>query len=176
MTSDELLNRRLVSIQRIADRCDDLGKTKVQKISYFLQEAVGAPLMYPFRIHYFGPYSEELDRILSLSKSVGLVDIQPDPNGFGFHVTPLEEGDRSWLIEYEAARQPEIKQIDKVIEILGNIETPRLELYATIHFVFQGEGQNDKDQTLEIVKRLKPKFTDGQRESAYQHLKEVEFI
>ena len=176
MARDELLNKRMVFIQMIADCCGDVGKTKIQKISYFLQESVGVPLEYPFRMHYFGPYSEELDRILSLCESVGLIDIQPDPDGFGYHVTTLEQVEGSWIQEYDISKEPEIKQINEAITVLGNIETPRLELYATIHFIDRREGQQDKGRTIEIVKRLKPKFSHSQVENAYQNLKGTKLI
>ena len=44
--------RRLAFIQMIVDHLGDVGKTKVQKISCFLQEALSIPLKYRFRMHY----------------------------------------------------------------------------------------------------------------------------
>lgn len=176
MVHEELLSRRMVFIRRIVDRCTDIGKTKIQKISYFLQESIGVPLMYPFRMHYYGPYSDELDRVLSLARSVGFIDIKPDPDGFGYHVTPIEESESSWLQEYDISEDPNITQIDETIRVLGSIETFRLELYATIHFIDRTEGEQSKDQTLKIVKRLKPKFTDDQIELAYQTLSKASLI
>ena len=88
MVNEELLARRIELVREIVRSSGDIGKTKIQKIMYFLQESVGAPLMYPFRMHYYGPYSDELDGILSLTKSLRYIDINPDPNGFGYHVTP----------------------------------------------------------------------------------------
>ena len=79
MRNQELLDKRIAFIRRIVDRCDDIGKTKIQKISYFLQESVGAELGYRFRIHYYGPYSDDLDDALSFAESLGFVDIEPGP-------------------------------------------------------------------------------------------------
>ena len=66
MSDNELDVRRLAFIQVIVERHDDVGKTKLQKISYFFQEALSIPLKYRFRMHYFGPYSDDLDDALSL--------------------------------------------------------------------------------------------------------------
>ena len=90
MRNEELLPRRVELVREIVRRHCGIGKTKIQKITYFLQESVGVPLGYPFRMHYYGPYSDELDGVLSLTSSLGYIDINPDPNGFGYHVTPVE--------------------------------------------------------------------------------------
>ena len=81
MNNEELLDKRFAFVRRIVSQRNNIGKTKIQKICYFLQEAVGVELMYPFRMHYYGPYSDELDRTLSLASSVGFIDIMPDLAG-----------------------------------------------------------------------------------------------
>ena len=180
MEDSELLARRIELIREIVRRYGDIGKTKIQKITYFLQESAGVPLGYPFRMHYYGPYSDELDGILSLTKSLGYVDIEPDPKGFGYHVTPVEESeDTSWQ-GYDRRRDPEIKDrigvIDDAIEILGEVDTPKIELFATIHFIGGPKGNYSKEQTLQTVKRLKPKFSEYEIGDAYQTLKKAGLI
>ena len=175
MDHEELLDKRIAFIQRIVDRSNDIGKTKIQKISYFLQEAVGVELMYPFRMHYYGPYSDELDRTLSLTSSIGFMDITPDPNGFGYHVTPAEEGS-TWSREYDIEDYPDIQHIDKAIDVLSGLETHMLELFATIHFVGGPKTKLSESQTLDTVGRLKPKFTRDQIGRAYQTLKGANLI
>ena len=175
MRNQELLEIRIAFIRRIVDRCDDTGKTKMQKISYFLQESVGVDLMYPFRMHYFGPYSEDLDSALSLTASIGLIGIEPDSQGFGFHLN-LSNGQSEWSQEYDIATHPEIAQIDKAIDVLGKLEIYELELYATIHYIGGPKTARSKEQTLETVKRLKPKFSDVQIGNAYDDLKKAHLI
>ena len=180
MEDSRLLARRIELIREIVRRHGDIGKTKIQKITYFLQESVGLPLGYPFRMHYYGPYSDELDGTLSLTKSLGYVDINPDPNGFGYHVTTVEESeDMSWQ-GYDRRIDPEIKDrievIDDAIEILGGLDTPEIELYATIHFIGGPKSNYSKEQTLQTVRRLKPKFNDYEISDAYQTLKNANLI
>ena len=175
MRNLELLDKRIAFIRRIVDRCDDIGKTKIQKISYFLQDTVGVDLEYPFRMHYYGPYSDDLDNALAHAQSLGFVDIEPDPNGFGYHVTPCEE-ESPWSQEYDISKRPDVERIDNAIEILGELETHELELYATIHFIGGPESERSRKQTIGTVGKLKPRFTPDQIDEAYRTLKNAGLI
>ena len=180
MIDEELLARRIAFIRKIVSGSGDVGKTKIQKIMYFLQESVGVPLLYPFRMHYYGPYSDELDGVLTFTKSLGYIDINPDPNGFGYHVTPVEQNEGMSWPEYNISNDPEVKKlsgvIDTAIAALGGLDTPKLELYATIHFIGGPKGNFSKAQTLQTVKRLKPKFSEYEISNAYQTLSKADFI
>ena len=169
MRNQELLDKRIAFIRRIVDRCDDIGKTKIQKISYFLQESVGAELGYRFRIHYYGPYSDDLDDALSFAESLGFVDIEPDPDGFGYHVTACEE-ESPWPHRYDISTEHDVTQIDNAIEILGGLETYELELYATIHLIGGPDSERSREQTIKTVGKLKPRFTHDRIDGAYQSL------
>ena len=180
MRNEYLLARRIAVIRHIVGRSGDLGKTKIQKIVYFLQESVSVPLKYPFRMHYYGPYSDELDGNLSLTKSLGYIDIHPDPDGFGYHVTPVKErGNTSWQ-GYTMSEDPEVREltgiIDDAIDILGQLETPQIELYATIHLISRLKGHSSERQTLQTVKKLKPKFSVEHIDYSYQKLKKANLI
>ena len=45
MIDEELLPLRFACLEKIVEHPADIGKTKIQKITYFLQEAVGVPLV-----------------------------------------------------------------------------------------------------------------------------------
>lgn len=180
MSNEDILARRVAVIRHIVSRSGDLGKTQVQKIVYFLQESVGVPLKYRYRMHYYGPYSDELDGNLSLTESIGYIDINPDPNGFGYHVTPVKErGNTSWQ-GYTMSEDPEVREltgvIDDAIDILGQLDTPQIELYATIHLISRLKGHSSKLKTLKTVKRLKPRFSVEHINYSYQKLKKANLI
>ena len=170
MRDQELLARRLSVVQRIVTLCDDIGKTKIQKLTYFLQASVGVPLMYPFRMHYYGPYSDDLDGTLSLAQMLGYIDIKHDSEGFGYHVTP-----GLGSVEYDLPTD-QIRAIERATEILGRLETADLELYATIHFIGRSREGLPKDEILNTVGRLKPRFSKGTIDQAYQSLKQADLI
>ena len=180
MGNEDLLARRVAIIRRIVALHRDIGKTKIQKIVYFLQESVDVPLKYPFRMHYYGPYSDELDGNISLTKSLGYIDIDRDPYGFGYHVTPVAEMEDAPWQGYDTSDDPEVQAltdaIDSAIDILGALETPQIELYATIHLISGLKGNSSKAQTLQTVKRLKPKFSTSEINRSYQTLKSANLI
>ena len=169
MRNRKLLDMRIAFIRRIVARCDDIGKTKIQKICYFLQEALGVELKYPFRIHYYGPYSDDLDDALSFAEALGFIDIRPAPDGWGYHVTPCKE-ESPWPLTYDVSTHRDKGRIDNAIDALGKLETYELELYATIHLIGGHESKRSREETVEIVKKLKPKFTNPQIDGAYQTL------
>ena len=180
MSNEDNLARRVAIIRHIVSRSGDLGKTQIQKIVYFLQESVGVPLKYRYRMHYYGPYSDELDGNLSLTESIGYIDINPDPNGFGYHVTPVKERENTPWQGYDMSKDPEVREltevIDNAIDILGALETPQIELYATIHLISGLKGNSSKEKTVQTVKRLKPKFSMEHIDYSYQRLKEANLI
>ena len=176
MEDQELLSLRLAVIERIVSTCSDVGKTKVQKIAYFLQESVGIPLKYPFRMHYFGPYSDRLDSVLSFARALGAVDISPDPEGFGYHVTPGTESGSAGSQQYDISKHPKFEEIDRAVRGLGSLETYELELYATIHFISGTNEEQSKQDVLETVSGLKPKFNKDAIDHAYQTLERAGLI
>ena len=51
------------------------GKTKFQKLAYFLQEGERVPLGLNFRMHHYGPYSPDLETYLQRLKMRDLVEV-----------------------------------------------------------------------------------------------------
>lgn len=170
MDDRKLLMRRLAVIRRIADLAPDPGKTSIQKIVYFLQSGLEVPLGYRFKMHYFGPYSEELDGKLSLSNAMGIVEIKADSAGYGYHIKPgdfdVEDVEPTMIWE----------EIDETINELAELERPQLELLATIHFVQSIRSQWDRSEVIMTVRRLKPKFSEERIERAYRDIEEMGFI
>ena len=63
-----------------------LGKIQVQKLVYFAQDC-GVPLGYKYEIYHYGPYSFELSHDLDSLDSLGVLNVDSDPNGFGFNIS-----------------------------------------------------------------------------------------
>ena len=172
--------RRLAFIQAIVERHADIGKTEIQKISYFLQEAVGVPLKYRFKMHYFAPSSDDLENALSLSRSLGYVKIAPYPDGFGYQVTPGEVTEDRWFQDYDMAEDTgvDVERIEEVIDTLGELNVHVLELYASIHFIGKSKsgGDGSKEKTLATVGKVKPGFKADQIEQAYRKLQAANLI
>ncbi|NQW23923.1 MAG: hypothetical protein HQ475_10810 [SAR202 cluster bacterium] len=148
---------RLALVYEAVNYLNDTGKIKLQKLMYFLQESFRAPTDYSFRMHHYGPYSEELDADLSRLGSSGYLSIKPDVQGYGFHVSVEDGPDESWS-EISA---PYKKGLERIIELFGNKQTPDLELMATLHFANEISNHPPKEELIKIVQGLKPKFSEA---------------
>ena len=167
MDDRKLLMRRLAVIRRIADLAPDPGKTSIQKIVYFLQSGLEIPLGYRFKMHYFGPYSEELDGKLSLSDAMGIVEIKADSAGYGYHIKPgnFDVEDVEPTMNWE--------EINEAITDLAELDLPQLELLATIHFIQSIRSKWDRGKVISTVNRLKPKFSKERIEQAYRDIERM---
>lgn len=162
---------RFVIIRYLVDKLTDVGKTKTQKIIYFLQYVFGIPLEYVYKMHYFGPYSEELNDDLIDMRSHGYIDIERDPNGYGYHVTPGNEAVDSMA----NMKKEHVKKLDNCLEKLGAFDLSDLELLGAIHFVKNVALTpiKDKSEVIEMVARLKPAFGESKIEESYKALEDL---
>ncbi len=172
MSNYELLWRRQAAIKLIVDRLEDTGKTKLQKILYFTQEAIGAPLQYRFRMHHYGPFSQDVEDDISFMKAIGYLDVQLDSTGFGYHIRSASDHLPAWDDEMLGYKD----KMTNVIGKLGVLHVNDLELWATIHFVQQLLNEPTRESVIENVRRLKPRFTAEQIGAAYDQLVEADLM
>lgn len=161
--------QRFAVIRYLVDELEDVGKTKMQKIVYFLQNAFGVPLDYVFGMHYFGPYSEKLDDDLVDMKLRGYVDIEPDPGGYGYHIhagSEAVESMRNMTEEY-------LQQLSKTIDTFRSYSARDLELLGTLHFARQVAEQASTSDIIDKVARLKPRFEKSEIEQRYRVMEEL---
>ena len=154
MISKEL---RLAIIHEVISRLGDVRKIQLQKLVYFLQESGGVPMGYTFRMHHYGPYAEALETDTTWLRFAGYVDIQPDIQGYGFHITPTDDPEDEWLNWTPLYKE----SIDRVVRTFATRPLSELELAATIHFITKLRPDESMEEVLTKVKSLKPKFTEG---------------
>lgn len=152
-TPDQL--KRLAILYEVVEDLGDVGKTQLQKTLYFLQEAYGVPSRYAFRMHHYGPYSEDLDTDMTRLKMTGYLSIKPDVQGYGFHVEISDKPEENWSAQILPYRQ----QIDAALELVRDRSPSQLELMATLHFVDRLLGNPVEQDLIETVHGLKPKFS-----------------
>jgi hypothetical protein len=165
--ADEDLN--FAVLHQLVSQSGDVGKIKLQKLAYFLQESYGIPLGYTFRMHHYGPYSRELDNDLLKLRLMEFVDVRPDTSGYGFHVTPRSEPEAGWA----DALAPHESQLGDAIAKLGNLPASLLEIQATIHYVSQLVEGASSDEVVKIVHSLKPKFLPQHIATALEQLRSL---
>lgn len=164
-------NERFAVIRYMVDSTRDLGKTQIQKLIYFQQYICGIQLGYTYKMHYFGPYSDELNSDLIDMRSRGYINIDPDPGGYGYHITPGTET----LDSLEDLKRTSIKKIDNCLRELAEKDVRELELLGAIHFVSNVAlpRTNERNEVIDKVRRLKPSFGKEEIGNAYKQLEEL---
>jgi uncharacterized protein YwgA len=160
---------RFAIIRYLVDQLEDVGKTKIQKIVYFLQNVSSVPLDYVYTMYYFGPYSEELNDDLLDMKLQDYLHIEPAPDGYGYHVRPGKEN----LASMEDKTEPYTELLDDCLGRFGGFASLQLELLATLYFVAHSEDRLTREEIVTKVKMLKPKFDTPAIEDFYGKLEDL---
>ena len=163
-----------------AKRTQTLGRKQLQKLCYFAQW-LGAPLSYRFRIHYYGPYSDDLafDTDMLTATKV-FVDDSPDPASY----SNLRPGPNihAPLKQYEGKLADQHKSIiAKLVTALAPLSPRTLELLSTMHFInhrLKASGYTaGRDDIFERLRGLKKeKFTPEEMERAYEAMKRASLL
>lgn len=148
---------QLAVTHNLIDQLQDVGKVRLQKMIYFLQEAQGVPTKFAFRMHHYGPFSEDLETDTAWLRLAGYINVEPDSQGYGFHIIPVDTPKEEWRDVIE----PYKESIGRVIEIFACRTVSELELLATIHYVKCLQPDLPSDEILKIVGALKPRFNEG---------------
>lgn len=147
------------------------GKKMVQKLIY-LVERKGIELGLDYRIHFYGPYSSDLDQYLHLYESENILEI--DTSGTTHKINMISSKKDKSLTSTE-------ERIVKDIIQKYAVKTPlELEVLTTTDFVAYGLLQKDELSTkniLEGVKKIKgSKFTEQEILECITDLEEDKFI
>ena len=169
MSTQEL---QLAILHDVTSRLGDVRKIQLQKLAYFLQEAFSVPTKFQFKMHHYGPYAEALETDTARLKFAGYVDVEPDSQGYGFHITSTD-GPRE---EWSKLIGPYRKSIERVIETFGHSSVSALELAATIHYMKKLRPSLQTDEILRMVGALKPKFTASYISDVHDDLERLDLL
>ena len=139
-------------------------KKAVQKLVYLIQEA-GTSLGYDFNIHFYGPYSSDLDAELRYLHSIGVLNI--DKRDFGH------------LISVDASPTPDslTHNVEKIISAFKDKAPSELELLTTALYVQRELVKNDSDSIVAGVTKIKgSKFQKTQIIGAIDELKTQQYF
>ncbi len=160
---------QLAVTHNLITRLKDVGKIRLQKMMYFLQETTDVPTKLSFRMHHYGPFSEDLETDTTWLKLAGYVKIERDSQGYGFHIIPADEPREEWSDMIERYGE----SIDQVVAIFAPRTTPELELLATIHYVKCLQPDLPSYEILKIVRALKPKFNESYVAQTHAELEQL---
>lgn len=139
-------------------------KKKVQKMVYLIEEK-GIDLGFQYKIHFYGPYSEDLDYTICELKARHELDITYGNKG---HILECTKGVQcSGLTE----------QIEKIIDTFGKMTAQQLELITTALFAERHISVRNDVSIMNAVKKIKgSKFSDNKIKEAIDLLKEKQYI
>lgn len=153
----------------------DLSLVELQKLAYFLQ-VVGEPLRLNYQKHYYGPYADDLRKMLRNMEghfTEGFGDGKNSPE------TPikLKPGALESAREFLKKAPDSSDRLDIVAELIEGFETPfGMELLGTVHWIVTREVKDgDLQQVIGRVHgwsdRKKRQMKDGHIQAAWERLK-----
>jgi uncharacterized protein len=164
--------------KRLKDVSPQFGKTVLQKMVYFLQEIYHIDCGYDFSLYSYGPFDSQLLGDLDLVEHFGYVKVVPVQSFVGGYVIlPSDSVDSimnkaSGFIDTPVT----ISAFDDLVEKYGKKNAKELELRATILYVERDQKRNKKSLSKEavrdIVRGIKPKFSNDEIEKAMEELSE----
>ena len=166
--------KRLILIIKEISRIQNPGKKTLQKLVYLL-ERKGIKLGFAFSIHYYGPYSSELDYAIHRLEMQGLLKINPK------EILLIENDDLICEEEEETLSEQELPIIKDIITKFATKQTYDLEVITTTDYVAQQLKANgepwDQDSLVEGVRKIKgDRFTREKIEEAIAILKEEGYL
>ena len=180
MSEDELNKFRLTIIANIVKKINGpnsiLGKKKLQKLIYFLQETKNVPLNYKYEIYHYGPYCFELSGNIDSLEIRGVINIVPEQDGFGYNITPGKHMDSFIGRTSEISKSFDNGTTD-LANRFGKFDGLDIELLATLHFADKVMKKRNPAIADEIiinkVKDLKPKYGKEYITNKFEELKEI---
>ena len=140
-----------------------VGRTKLQKIAYFL-EATGVGSGFDFEYRHYGPYSEDLAAAARLGKFFGYLEEAEAPATWGGTYS-IYTTDQPSSPESEARRQ--------LISIAAKADSVALELAATAAFLAVEGHQNPWAETAKRKPEKASESRLGDAKALYHSLLNV---
>jgi uncharacterized protein YwgA len=159
--------KRLTTILELIRRSKTkVGKTFLQKTIYVLQDWLGWDSDYIFKLHYYGPYSQDLSDDIDTLNELGLIEMSFNGNSYDIRLT--DSGLR-FLDENLPAYMANITKIERAISLIGKDNVRNMELIGTILY-FAGLTKNDSEITM-LVNTVKPHFSEETINNSLTYLK-----
>jgi len=155
--SDTILN--IISALTELNENDPPCKKTLQKIVYLIEEK-GSDLGYTYGIHFYGPYSSDLDYDIQKLSAERQIDIEYQEYGHKLRIAnPPGEGIKDKTAQY-------------VIKVFGKQTASDLELLATTLFVARELNRIDKAAITDGVRKIKgAKYSEPQIDYAIDTLR-----
>lgn len=162
--------------ERLKGKCPQFGKTALQKLVFLLQDLYGIDCDYDFSLYTYGPYTSKLQQDLDVVENLGGVIIALVMGGAGgYCILPGDKKDALCEKAYPFLQDPKVAvALDRLTADFGVCWARDLELISTIVYVAKDLKRTNKpvsrDQLLNMVHDVKPKFPAGEISSTIEEL------
>jgi len=152
-------------LQKIKDVTDEWpGKKQLQKLAYLLQEK-GTSLDLDYTLHFFGPYSADLDWGTRVLASEGVLSIKPCGNSHHIELRSADEYPEESLGDARKA------DIEEIVRRYKDRSPSQLELLATTIYAFNCLKVKTRQSISEGVRKIKgSKYSDQDIDEAINEL------
>ncbi|KXK22115.1 MAG: hypothetical protein QY327_10790 [Fimbriimonadaceae bacterium] len=170
--------RQASVVAALVQRQPKIGRTALMKYTFLLQEVKGLPLGFDFTLYAYGPYDGAVLGRLSTAVRWGAVKESPVmyPGGIGYELEPGEQLD-SILARDKAFFHDHAAELDWVVKEFKEYNAAGMELIGTMVFVdreaHEAGEMRTKDELIDIVLKIKPRFSKDQAEHIYERLKNI---
>ena len=160
-------------VERLREKGSWCGETHLQKAVYFLQELLSVPMGLEFVLYKHGPFSFELQDKLILLRAHGLLELEPQANGYGPKLS-LSESGQALKNRFPKTIGDQHNAFQWLTDHLGKMGVVRLERLGTALFVTREmQGKGDEEIVARIVE-LKPHVSEEQARAALHEVRQME--
>lgn len=132
---------------------NQIGKTVVQKIMYFLERELRKfGYDFDYTMYHYGPYSDRVSEYLNIADAISVVDIKWVSEK-GYFITPKKKGN---LKLEELLTDEEKKFIEKIVSKYGRFNAIKLSIIATAMYAKEKFGIKDDDELMKVILSIKP--------------------
>ena len=167
--------KRFVAILSLLDRIEDVvGKTFIQKGIYMLQEGLKEDLNYDYKLHFYGPFSQELANDIDALHDMELITMEYNMEGYGYKIRISKKGKKFLRHMEDRGINISNEKISKILSLLEGEFVKRMELLGTT--LYFAKLTNDEDEIRKLVNIVKPHFNDDEIKEAFKKLREEGMI
>lgn len=150
-----------------------LGRTALQKVMYFLHTS-GVPMGYRFELYHYGPYCDEITRDVEWLQADGVIA----DRSAGARYPNYAPGETAGEMMAQNGKEVERYrgQVRQIVQSLVPLRPDRLELLATLDYLFRWEKATGgdgpwKERVVQRFFKVKgQKFADDEVRTAYDKM------
>jgi uncharacterized protein YwgA len=151
MSKVNISNNAAYVIKKINEIWDENPcKKTLQKIVYLIEEK-GVNLGYEYGLHFYGPYSSQLDAVTTFLSADGVIDFDYS-SGYS-HIMSINDAD--FIVKSDSLSDSQEDVIDDLIRHFYGQTPSELELLTTAVYAYNHLDDKSPDNIIKGVQKIK---------------------